>query len=479
MIPPFSVTNTSFVIDTAHVQVTPSINGCTGSPVSFRIIVYPTPDVLAVGSQTLCNGASTTAVSFSGDVSGTTYSWSNNLISIGLTATGTGDIASFTATNITPFPDTAAVTVTPSANGCNGLIRNFDFVVNPTPVLSSAQNDTVCSEAPLSYIPESVTPGVSYTWNRTSFAHITPLAGSGSGSVTESLVNDTLVRETVYYTYTLTANGCSEQQMVAVVVNPAPHAPVIDVHPASALCSNTLYQNFGTTVAPSAGMLYNWSSPDIAQVWASGAGHQYCLVSFPEAGAATVLLTVNMNGIGCYHSDSFRVIVGNEVSVIPTVVYGNNYFICLLNNQDSYQWGFDDRYSLDSFLISGETNQNYYNPSPDYSNKSFWVITRQGNCIEKTYANPPTVVGTPVSGTGDRIEIYPNPTDGELNLSVISLVNTYSQVRVMDMLGKTIEVASLSDNKTKLDLSGLASGIYMLGCIRDGVQVTVIKFVKN
>ena len=58
-----------------------------------------------------------------------TYTWTNDDISIGLAASGTGDIASFTATNTGTSPVTAKIVVTPHfENGsvtCDGPIKDI------------------------------------------------------------------------------------------------------------------------------------------------------------------------------------------------------------------------------------------------------------------------------------------------------------------------------------------------------------------
>ncbi|MCK7538012.1 MAG: hypothetical protein MZV63_47170 [Marinilabiliales bacterium] len=67
----------------------------------------------------------------------TTYAWTNSTPSIGLAASGSGNIPSFTATNIGTAPVTATITVTPSFEGCAGTPQTFTITVNPTPALNS------------------------------------------------------------------------------------------------------------------------------------------------------------------------------------------------------------------------------------------------------------------------------------------------------------------------------------------------------
>ncbi|MBK8496926.1 MAG: hypothetical protein IPL50_19440 [Chitinophagaceae bacterium] len=90
---------------------------CNGPSQIFTITVDPSPSVNPVSNQTVCAGAPTAPVNFTGTPPGATYSWTNNTTSIGLAASGTGNIASFIAQNNTALPVTATITVTPSTGG--------------------------------------------------------------------------------------------------------------------------------------------------------------------------------------------------------------------------------------------------------------------------------------------------------------------------------------------------------------------------
>ncbi|MEM6319281.1 MAG: choice-of-anchor Q domain-containing protein [Bacteroidota bacterium] len=80
-----------------------------------------TPDVIAPADVTFCGGTTTTEISFSGTNMNTLYAWTNSNTQIGLAASGTGNIASFTATNATSNPISATITVTPYTVGSNGI----------------------------------------------------------------------------------------------------------------------------------------------------------------------------------------------------------------------------------------------------------------------------------------------------------------------------------------------------------------------
>ena len=82
----------------ATIIVTPHFsNGgktCDGPTKTFTITVNPTAEVNQPPSEVVCNGGNTTTVSFATVSTGglTTYTWTNDQPSIGLAATGSGDI---------------------------------------------------------------------------------------------------------------------------------------------------------------------------------------------------------------------------------------------------------------------------------------------------------------------------------------------------------------------------------------------------
>ena len=147
-IPAFIATNTTNASITRTITITPQGNGCTGAPQTFTITVTPNVVITPVANQILCNGTSTIAVTVSSNVaSGVTYNWTNNTLSIGLEASGTGDIASFTAINTTCADVVATITVTPTvtdgSTNCTQTPITFTYTVRPTP------NGTLTSVSPI------------------------------------------------------------------------------------------------------------------------------------------------------------------------------------------------------------------------------------------------------------------------------------------------------------------------------------------
>ncbi len=125
-----------------------SVN-CDGPVKVFTITVNPTAQIDLPDNQVVCNDAPTLPIIFTTTNSGgvTTYTWTNDQPSIGLAASGSGDIPVFIVTNPDNFPVTATIVVTPhfTFDGltCDGLSKTFSIIVDPTPSGSSQYSYTV------------------------------------------------------------------------------------------------------------------------------------------------------------------------------------------------------------------------------------------------------------------------------------------------------------------------------------------------
>jgi hypothetical protein len=129
----FVAQNTSAITATASVTaLATGGTGCSFKSMVFRITVKPVPVLTSVGSQSVCAGVSTQAISFVSTVPGTTILWTNNNSAVGLIASGTGDIASYLAANNTGTTQTASITATPVVAGCGGAPVSFTISTSPS-----------------------------------------------------------------------------------------------------------------------------------------------------------------------------------------------------------------------------------------------------------------------------------------------------------------------------------------------------------
>lgn len=141
-ISPFISVNNGTAPIIATIVVTPhntiGSTTCNGPAKAFTITVNPKGQLIQPGSQEVCNNSTTSLVAFNTlNTSGTTtYTWANNTTSIGLGASGSGNILPFTAVNNGTIPVIATITVIPHfTNGsvtCDGPSKIFTITVNPS-----------------------------------------------------------------------------------------------------------------------------------------------------------------------------------------------------------------------------------------------------------------------------------------------------------------------------------------------------------
>jgi hypothetical protein len=255
----FIANNTGIVNTTANIQVVPSANGCTGTAQNFTITVKPTPTVLDPADEIVCNGAATTMVNLSGAVSGTVYSWTNDNASVGLLASGVGDIASFNAINSGNTPAVANIEITPVANGCTGAAQEFTIAVNPTPVVDLVSNDVVCNGAATTAVTfNGAVSGTQFDWtnNNTSIG----LAANGTGDIASfNGINNGTTPVTATIEVTPTANNCTgASETFTITVNPT---PVVDTIADDVVCNGAATDVVSFTGAVS-GTTFNWVNSD-------------------------------------------------------------------------------------------------------------------------------------------------------------------------------------------------------------------------
>ena len=248
-IPAFTGINTTSAVLTATITVNPSLNGCTGSPRDFNITVNPTPDMAQPADQSVCNGSATSAISFTSNVTGATYNWTNSQPSIGLPTTGTGEIPSFNPVNNDVISTTATITVTPMINSCPGAPKDFSITVLPRPAVIQPLNQVICNGTMADgVVLAGPVAGTSYTWTNDNPS--IGLAASGTGNITSFAgINSGNTPVVANITVTATANGCTgNTRTFSITVDPT---PAMSQPPNHIVCSGTTIPgvNFTGTVA--------------------------------------------------------------------------------------------------------------------------------------------------------------------------------------------------------------------------------------
>jgi hypothetical protein len=221
-----TLTNTTASPVTVTYVYSVTASGCT-NPITYNVavVVNPTPILTSLLlPPAVCSGSPFSYTPTSSTV-GAAFSWSRAAFAgiSNASSNGLGN-PNETLVNTTTAPVTVTYVYTVSANGCtNPGTYNVAVIVNPVPVLTTSLTPPdICSNTIFNYIPASSTAGATFGWSRAAVVGISNAAASGAGNPGEVLVNTTASPVSVTYVYTVTANGCSNNQNVTVNVNPIP-----------------------------------------------------------------------------------------------------------------------------------------------------------------------------------------------------------------------------------------------------------------
>jgi len=287
-------------------------------------------------NQTLANGQSTAPLTF--PAGGCVYNWVNDHPSIGLAASGTGDIPSFTAINTGSSPVTATITATPVNLGL-AYIADGGYGANSVSVIDIAAQRVTAT------IPVGANPlGVAVNHAGT-FAYV-----GSSGNESISVINTA----TNLVTATIPVNGEAADMVMSaddskLYVIDYPYITVINTR------TNTVMSNFtlGNYITPTGIAL----SPDGSKLYIANATDNDILVVNAATNAITATILVGYNPFGIALSpdgsrlyvpfgvrtiypdvnknDTLKIINTSNNAIIAAIPVGQGADMVALNNNGS------------------------------------------------------------------------------------------------------------------------------------------------
>lgn len=320
------------------VSVTPTLvtnnQTCSGSSATALIIVNPIPVMTSVNNPSFCSGAAASIPLSSNINTGVVYNWTNSNTSIGLGASGSGNI-SFSTTNSNPTAISGLITVSPvytnNSVQCPGNSASFTIQVAPNPLVNPISNQVFCSGIQSSIIPISgnVT-GASYSWTNANTAiglqatgtgniPVFNTANSSTTSVASSLVTVTPSLQFNGQTCTGTSTTFSIQINPGTTINTIPNVQLCNGETSVAINfsgsgSNYTWTNNGTNIG-----IASSGTGGISPFTATNSG------STPVTATVTVTSQFSGGGTGCNGgSTTFNI----QVLPTPSVVDPPNLVVC-------------------------------------------------------------------------------------------------------------------------------------------------------
>lgn len=489
-------------------------NGCSLSQSgSVAITVLPLPVIQNnLPNLTLCNGDTLNILPFTSTVFNSVYNWiAINDIGFGLS--GTGNIPNLPVINNDSTPLNSNISVHAiSPFGCIGPVKSFNIDVNPKPTLLSLDT-TICSNQLLNYtIIPSFYNNVTYGWN----SNINPLIVSGNSSQnpsSDNIINDNLINHTstlqnlpysISLIYTNGVNTCITTDTVTVAIIPAPPKPyftsafpgdTITSGDTITLCAGSTNINFNI-INPDTAVNYEWQANPSTGV-NIGNGNNISantVISFDITSGSPITIYAIADYIinaGTCQDTSFMIVniinSGNgfdERKIIPKepghlLVYPDNS----MDADSGYQWGYDNLFYKNNDTISGPpidipgqiyqffipSSQFIYHDSLNEHDYAYWVLLTKSECKSKVYYNGPYAhKSIPIETTDNvvGVDVYPNPSAGDLNISLHGNIYGNINAKIYNALGQTVYETRYEKKQAEINqvinLNKILDGIYML-----------------
>jgi gliding motility-associated-like protein len=412
-----TLTNTSTTNQTVTYSITPTLNGCVGTPKVITVLVGVIPVMTSITSATICSGQ-TLAIPLTSNIS-STYSWlaSNNANTTGESTTAqTGStinntiISTATSTTIVNYTVTPTATTSPN---CPGLPETISVSILPVATLT-VNPVTICSGSSANLTANVSIAGGTYVWNSggmtTQNVSVSPTttttysvsyslnscapvtktvvvtvittptvtvsstticngqsatltastsAGGGTflwspGGQTSSSISVSPVGTTTY-SVTYTISGCIANSTGVVSVNPI---PIISVSP------QTICPGLSATLVATGGTTYSWST---------GVTNSSITVS----PISTTNYTVTGTTLGCSGSAVTSVTVGSAITILvnsPSICLGQTATITA-TGATAYNWSTGATTSSISVSPVSTTNYTVTGTMSGCSGTSIAVVT--------------------------------------------------------------------------------------------------------
>lgn len=418
---------------TGLITVTATLNGCTSAPVQFRITSRPKPVINPLAGVSACPAQQVIPPAFSSNTTGETYQWFNSNTAIGLAASGTGQIASYSApANITGSPFIGNIKVVATLNRCVSDTAGFTITIKPTPVLSTPANISECPLATVGPVVfNSNVTGTTYSWsnNNTGIG----LAANGTGNISSYTAPDNPTGLNITGTISVngTADGCtSDPVSFTITIKPQ---PVVNQKADISVCP-------GVTVTPGAfssntgaGTTYKWfNSNTTIGLGASGTG---TIAPFPAGnnvsglpltGTISVLGTKN----GCESLDTMRF----DITVKPKPVVDDQPDITACPGEIITPVAFNSNTAGTTYAW---TNSNTLIGLPIGGTGNIAPFAAGNNVSGSIYTGQIVVTGTANGCAGDTVSFF-------INVKPKPVITPKSDISLCP--GENINVGSFASN---------------------------------
>ena len=443
------------------VSVTETGNGgCVGSPVTLAVTINSGPVTSSItGPITVCANATGQSYSVT-NTTGSSYSWTIT----GGTQSGGGNSSSISV-DWGAGPTGSIEVVETDVNGCVGTPVTQAINISAPPSTSPISGPAaVCEfETGVNYSVVN-TPGATYNWTVTGGVLV-----NGQGTNLITIDWNTTGSGTIEVVESF-GTGCSGNPVTLnVTINPNPVTSGITGP--NQVCENDV-ENYSVVNTP--GSLYNWTVTGGSI--SSGGTSSAITVQWGSAGAGTVSVTETSID-GC---DGIPVTLNVTIDVIPVASFtgpdtvdlalpqnGNATFNNTSSGAGTNTWSFGDG-----------GGSNVASPTHQYTATGTYTVTlvaSNGVCTDTVTGTVVVVqtVGIEEELVVGSIELFPNPTQGDVNLTFDLDRNHDIRIEVYDMLGvRVIDTGekNVREGTYTYQIGDHTAGVYFVKVSGDGFE---------
>lgn len=296
--------------------------------------------------------------------------------------------------------------------------------------------------------------GLSANYCASANASLTPVNSGGVFTINTSTTAVTSFSTSTAGTYTVNYSiyACKSSSVTNVIA-----APTITVSASSAsVCA-------GSSATLTAGGATNYT-------WTSGGSTDTEVVTPTVA----TVYTVTGETSGCSNTNTLSV----GVNAIPSVsASASNTLICYNLGESSV---LTVSTSAASYTWSNGANTMSTTVSPTVGT-TYTVEVSNGNCnaTATVFVDAQTCTGIQAITATSGINVYPNPSNGILNVAIASELSGNTSIEIYDAIGKLVINENLSSKLTTINTSKLTEGVYMYKVINNNRTIKIGKVVKH
>jgi PKD repeat protein len=341
-------------------------------------------------------------------------------------------------------PGTYNVTLSATNSfGTNSVVQTNAIIVTQAPATPTTSNSSpLCTSNTntISLYSNAVT-GATYSW-------------TGPAGFSSNLQNPTRTAGSINYAgnyiLVISVGGCnSAPDTTLVTLNATPATPTITAN--TPIC---LGSTLNMTIPAVAGATYSWTGPN--SFVATTQNQSIPNVTLAMAGIYSAVTT---SSAGCTSNSGTKNVVVNNPLATPTIT--QNGTILTSSATTGNQWYYNGS------PIPGATGQNY----TFTQNGTYSITINAGGCTAFSADFEVTNSGIEELTEGSTLSIFPNPNEGEFDISFYTQNKKNYQLKLYNSIGQVVYEKSLigvyGKYSQNIDLKSYSKGIYLLSLSDD------------